>query len=68
MSLRVDLHVEALEELEETAAWYEACRPGLGLEFTAEIERVMAAIAERPQLDAPSRSGAVVVADGRNPG
>lgn len=61
MSVRVDLHVEALEELEETAAWYETRRPGLGLEFMAEIERVVATIAERPQsfqrwvVDDPAR-------------
>lgn len=48
MSLPVDVHVEALDELEEAAAWYEVQRPGLGFEFAAEIERVIASIAERP--------------------
>lgn len=49
VSLRVDLHAEALDELEDAAAWYEARGVGLGLEFTAEIGRVIAAIRERPQ-------------------
>lgn len=48
MSLPVDVHVDALIELEEAAAWYEARRRGLGLEFIAEIERVVASVAERP--------------------
>ncbi len=48
MNLRVHVHVEALDELDEAAAWYEARRPGLGFEFAAEIERVIASIAERP--------------------
>jgi plasmid stabilization system protein ParE len=48
VSLPVDVHVEALDKLEEAAAWYEARRPGLGFEFAAEIERVIASIAERP--------------------
>ena len=48
VSVRVDLHAEALDELEDAAAWYEARGVGLGLEFTAEIERVIAAIGERP--------------------
>jgi toxin ParE1/3/4 len=48
VSLPVDVHVDALDELEEAAAWYEARRPGLGFEFAAEIERVVASVAERP--------------------
>lgn len=46
--LRVDLHGEALDELMDAAAWYEARGVGLGLEFMAEIERIIAAIGERP--------------------
>ena len=48
MSLPVDVHADALDELEEAAAWYEARRAGLGFEFAAEIERVVASVAERP--------------------
>jgi plasmid stabilization system protein ParE len=46
--LRVDLHAAALVELEDAAAWYEARGAGLGLDFAAEIERVIAAIGEHP--------------------
>jgi len=48
VSLPVDVHADALAELEEAAAWYEARRAGLGFEFAAEIERVVASISERP--------------------
>jgi plasmid stabilization system protein ParE len=48
VSLPVDVHADALDELEEAAAWYEARRAGLGFEFAAEIERVVASVAERP--------------------
>ena len=48
MSLPVDVHVDALDELDEAAEWYEARRPGLGFEFAAEMERVVASISERP--------------------
>lgn len=48
MSLPVDVHAEALDELDEAAAWYEARRAGLGFEFAAEIERVIASISTRP--------------------
>ena len=53
MSLPVDVHAEALDELDEAAAWYEARRPGLGFEFAAEIERVIASISARPLAFAP---------------
>ena len=46
--MRVDVHAEALDELEEAAAWYEARQPGLGFAFAAEIERVIAAVSDRP--------------------
>jgi plasmid stabilization system protein ParE len=48
VSLPVDVHVEALDEFEEAVAWYQGRRPGLGFEFTAEIERIVASISERP--------------------
>lgn len=49
MRLPIAVHVEALDELEEAAIWYEARRSGLGFEFAAEIERVLASISELPQ-------------------
>lgn len=48
MTYAVEVHAAALDELEEAAAWYEARRPGLGLAFVAEIEQVIAAVADHP--------------------
>ena len=44
-----DFRVEAIAqtELEEAAVWYEEQRPGLGLEFIAEIDRVLTRIAHQ---------------------
>jgi hypothetical protein len=41
-------HVEAvaLEELEQSAAWYEEQREGLGVEFVAEVKRVLLRISQ----------------------
>ena len=46
---RLDIRPEALDELDEAVGWYERCRPGLGMELYAEVERVIANIAERPE-------------------
>jgi hypothetical protein len=42
-----DFRVEAIAqtEFEEAAVWYESQRPGLGLEFIAEVDRVLVRIA-----------------------
>ena len=50
---------EATDELAEAAAWYRARRPGLELEFLAEVERLLPLIAGSPAafprlLDLPS--------------
>jgi hypothetical protein len=37
----------AQTELEEAAVWYEAQRDGLGLEFIAEVDRVLMRIAHQ---------------------
>src|SRR5687767_13266423 len=50
---RLDIHPAALDEFEEAAAWYEARRRGLGVEFAAEVDRLMALVQESP-LRAPS--------------
>jgi len=39
MSLPLIVHDRALEEVDDAALWYEEQRPGLGLEFVAEISR-----------------------------
>jgi hypothetical protein len=48
MSLSVSFRHSARAEFIEAAAWYESERQNLGVEFIAEIERCVAAAAERP--------------------
>jgi hypothetical protein len=48
MSLSVSFRHSARTEFIEAAAWYESERQNLGVEFIAEIERCVAAAAERP--------------------
>ena len=48
MNLSVTFRRAARAEFIEAAAWYESQRPGLGVEFIAEIERCLDAAAERP--------------------
>lgn len=45
----------AREELTASAEWYEARRPGLGVEFLAEIDEAVGQISEHPEA---GRSGA----------
>ena len=49
MTLPPVVHPEAISEIEETAAWYEARRPGLGLEFVAAVDHALGALTERPE-------------------
>jgi toxin ParE1/3/4 len=57
----VHVHPDALDEMEDAAAWYEAHRAGLGIEFVAEIEHLLARVADNPEgfptwnSDDPSR-------------
>lgn len=46
--MRARYHREAREELTAAAEWYEARRPGLGLDFVAEVARAVALIREHP--------------------
>lgn len=48
MTLPVVFRLQARREFDEAGDWYEQERPGLGLEFLAEIERLLARIAEAP--------------------
>ncbi len=48
MTYAIEVHADAVADLEEAAAWYEAQRRGLGLEFVAEMDRVVANIGEHP--------------------
>lgn len=40
--------LEAVSELAEATAWYEARRPGLGSDFLDEVERLISVIQTRP--------------------
>ena len=44
----VRLSPEAVDELAEAAVWYRARRPGLELEFLAEVERILPVIRDSP--------------------
>jgi plasmid stabilization system protein ParE len=56
---RVFVRQAASDDLDEAFRWYEAQRPGLGEEFLAEIDALMAHIAEYPEayhaVDEPYR-------------
>ena len=47
-----DFRVETIAqtEFEEAAVWYESQRPGLGLEFIAEVDRVLVRIAHEEKF------------------
>jgi plasmid stabilization system protein ParE len=50
MSLRLVLRDEAQFEFDEAFDWYESERAGLGVEFTAEIQKVFDRIAATPLI------------------
>ncbi len=49
MTLPFSFRRLARRELDEAGDWYEQERPGLGLEFFGEIERLLSLIAAEPQ-------------------
>lgn len=50
MSLSLYVHPEAAAEAGEAAAWYEAQRAGLGLEFLGAVDHAMDSVCESPML------------------
>lgn len=50
MTRSLVVHPEAAAEVEVSAAWYEAQREGLGLEYLAAVDHAMASVAESPLL------------------
>lgn len=48
MSLPVTFHRAASAEFIEASAWYNGKRPGLALEFVAEIDRCISLASEHP--------------------
>jgi len=55
MTKRWRIHVEALAEIDATAAWYDAQRPGLDVEFLAELRSALAVLRAAPGVSAPDR-------------
>jgi len=53
---KVIFHPEALAELRDAAAYYEACRAGLGREFLAAVEDAAAYVCAHPQMGFVIRS------------
>ncbi len=47
---QIELHSAAQAEVDEAFTYYERERPGLGLEFLAEVEAEVAQIRRNPQL------------------
>jgi plasmid stabilization system protein ParE len=47
--MNFSFHPDAEEELDEAAAHYENCRPGLGAEFTEEVYATIARILRYPR-------------------
>jgi len=50
MSLPIVLRDEAQAEFDEAFDWYEAQRPGLGVDFLSEVQKVFDRIAINPLL------------------
>ena len=50
MSLPVVLRPEAQAEFDEVCDWYEQRRPGLGVDFVAQIQEVFDWISTTPEL------------------
>ena len=48
MKYRLELRPEASADVAEAFSWYEAERPGLGLEFEAELDRTLSFIRDMP--------------------
>lgn len=47
--MRVSFHPSALDELHAAAAWYDACRVGLGTSFVEAVEHALNHISKAPE-------------------
>jgi plasmid stabilization system protein ParE len=52
MNLPVVLRTEAQADFDEAFDWYESQRPGLGIDFTAQVQEVFDRISANPLLHA----------------
>ncbi|MFY0580920.1 type II toxin-antitoxin system RelE/ParE family toxin [Cystobacter fuscus] len=57
MKVRLELHPEAVREVEATVDWYEGQRAGLGAEFFTELRRSLQVIAKAPRANPPWSGG-----------
>ncbi len=57
MKVRLELHPEAVREVDAAVDWYEKQRTGLGSEFFAELRRGLQVIAEAPRATPPWTGG-----------
>lgn len=57
MKVRIELHPEAVREVEAAVDWYEDQRAGLGAEFFAELRLSLGVIAESPRACPPWSDG-----------
>ena len=51
--MKFSFHREAEREFDIAVEYYEGCRPGLGLEFAAEVYAAIKRIAEYPEAWTP---------------
>jgi plasmid stabilization system protein ParE len=49
MSLPIVFRLIARQEMDESIAWYESERRGVGIEFASDIENLLARIADKPE-------------------
>ncbi len=48
--MKVQLHREAQQDIDEAALWYDDQEPGLGDEFLAEVGQRLASLASQPHV------------------
>jgi toxin ParE1/3/4 len=57
VKVRLELHPEAVREVDAAVDWYEGLRAGLGAAFFAELRRSFQVIAENPRACPPWSGG-----------
>ena len=57
MTLPVVLRPEARAEFDDTFDWYEQRRPGLGMDFVAQVQEILDQISATPELYAQRLHG-----------
>jgi hypothetical protein len=57
VKVRLELHPEAVHEVDAAVDWYEGQCAGLGAEFFTELRRSLRVIAENPRVSSPWPGG-----------